>query len=310
MDAAAEKVAVARLSVMSNTFLVALKIVAGLLMGSVGVLSEAIHSGIDLVAAVIARYSVGRSAKPADADHLYGHGKFENLSGLIEGSLIFVAAGAIVFEAARRIVWMDEVELVAAGMVVMLVSAVVNIAVSRRLFEVARKTDSLALEADAYHLKTDVWTSIGVFAALGVIMVTGWHFVDPLIAMFVAALIIRAAYGITKRSADGLLDKSLPEDEMREVETVLARHASDFLDYHRLRSRKIGAEREIDLHVTVPSTMSVSDSHDLVEKLEAEIRQALPRSTIVVHVEPCHGECESCRMARKQRVFRHRRPDE
>ena len=310
MDAAAEKIAVARLSVMSNTFLVALKVVAGLLMGSVSVLSEAIHSGMDLVAAVIARYSVGRAAEPADADHLYGHGKFENMSGLIEGSLIFVAAGAIIFEAARRIVWMDDVELVAAGMAVMLVSAVVNIVVSRRLFAVARKTDSLALEADAYHLETDVWTSIGVFAALGVILITGWHIVDPLVAMFVAALIIRAAYGITKRSADGLLDKSLPEDEMRRIEMVLAQHSSDFVDYHRLRSRKTGAERELDLHVTVPSTLSVSDSHDLVEKLEVEIRHALPRSTIVVHVEPCHGDCESCRMARKERVFRRGRLEE
>ncbi len=307
MDAAAEKIAVARLSVMSNAFLVALKLVAGLLMGSVSVLSEAIHSGMDLVAAMVARYSVGRSAMPADDDHRYGHGKFENLSGLIEGSLIFVAAGAIIFEAARRMVWMTEVELVAAGMAVMLVSAVVNVFVSRRLFTVAKETDSLALEADAYHLRTDVWTSVGVFVALGIILVTGWHIVDPIIAMFVAALIVRAAYDITRRSADGLLDRSLPEDEMRCIETVLERHEYSILDYHRLRTRRIGADRELDLHVTVPSTMSVSESHAIVEELEAEIRESLPRSTIVVHVEPCSGDCEACRMAQRERVFRQER---
>jgi cation diffusion facilitator family transporter len=297
MDVADEKKAAAGLSVVSNASLVVLKVVVGLLTGSVGVLSEAVHSGMDLIAAMVARFSVVRSAKPADDDHRYGHGKFESLSGLIEGSLIFVAAGAIVFEAARRLVWMTEIELAYAGMAVMAVSAIVNAVVSRRLFAVARRTDSLALEADAYHLRTDVWTSAGVFVALGIIQVTGWHIVDPIIAIVVAAMIVRAACGITRKSADGLLDRSLPREELRVVEQIMKSHMSHFVDYHRLRTRKAGADRELDLHVTVPSTMSVSDSHELVEALEAEIREALPRSTIVVHVEPCRGDCETCRMA-------------
>ncbi|HIH00842.1 TPA: cation transporter [Thermoplasmata archaeon] len=303
MEAAEEKVAVARLSVFSNSFLVALKLVVGLMMGSVSVLSEAIHSAMDLVAAIVARYSVKRSAEPADRDHAFGHGKFENLSGLFEGALIFVAAAIIIWEASERLFDATEVELLGAGMVVMGISAGVNIVVSKKLFKVAKATDSLALEADAYHLMTDVWTSAGVLVALGIIYVTGWQFVDPVVAIFVAALIFRAAYGITKRSCDGLLDKSLPEADMVVLKSVMKRYEVHFVDYHRLRTRKTGAERQVDLHVTVPSNMSVSDSHDLVERLEREVRASLPGSTVVVHVEPCGKDCESCKMAGREHLF-------
>ncbi|MDH3365813.1 MAG: cation diffusion facilitator family transporter [Thermoplasmata archaeon] len=299
-----EKAAAARLSVWSNSSLVSLKLVVGVLMGSVGVLSEALHSGIDLVAAIIARYSVKRSAEPADRDHQYGHGKFENMSGFVEGALIFAVAAIIVFEASRRLLSMTEVEYVPAGMAVMAVSTVVNICVSRRLFDVAKRTDSLALEADACHLRTDVWTSAGVFVALGIIQVTGWQYVDPIVAMVVAGLIIRAAYSITTRSADGLLDRTLPEEEMRIVKEVLIKHEMHFVDWHRLRSRKTGSERQLDLHVTVPSAMSVSESHDLVETMEGEIHRKLPRSTIVIHVEPCEKDCETCRIAESERASR------
>lgn len=305
-----EKKSVAGLSVASNATLVALKVVVGILTGSVGVLSEALHSGMDLVAAVIARFSVGRSGMPADDDHRYGHGKFENLSGLVEGSLIFLAAGIIILEATRRMIWPAKVEFALAGMGVMALSAVVNAIVSSRLFAVARKTDSLALEADAYHLRTDVWTSVGVFVALGIVWLTGWHIVDPMIAIFVAAMIIRAAWSITKRSTDGLLDRSLPGEEIRVVQVIMRKHMHRFVDYHRLRTRKTGPDRELDLHVTVPSSMSVEESHSLVEVLETEIRSSLPRSTIVVHVEPCDGHCETCRMAPEMRVFSCEQPKE
>jgi cation diffusion facilitator family transporter len=308
MRAAERKIAVAGLSVWSNSFLVALKLVVGLMMGSVSVLSEAIHSGIDLVAALVARYSVKRSAEPADKDHTYGHGKYENLSGFIEGTLIFLAAALIVYEASKRLFDATEVELVAVGMSVMAISAGVNIVVSRKLFKVAKETESLALEADAYHLMTDVWTSAGVFVALGVILVTGWQIVDPVVAMIVAALIFRAAFGITKRSCDGLLDRSLPEHELQVLEAVVKRHEVHFVDYHRLRTRKVGAERQVDLHVTVPRDMTVIESHSLVERLEGEIREALPRSTIIVHVEPCEKDCESCRMSEGGPVFRSKNP--
>ena len=308
MEAAEKKIAVAGLSVWSNSFLVALKLVVGLMMGSVSVLSEAIHSGIDLVAALVARYSVKRSAEPADMDHTYGHGKYENLSGFFEGALIFLAAAIIVYEAGKRLFDVTEVEMLHAGMLVMAISAGVNIVVSRKLFRVAKETESLALEADAYHLMTDVWTSAGVFVALGVILVTGWQLVDPVVAMIVAVLIFRAAFDITKRSCDGLLDRSLPEHEMRVLEAVVRRHEVHFVDYHRLRTRKVGAERQVDLHVTVPRGMTVIDSHSLIERLESEIREALPGSTIVVHVEPCEKDCESCKLSEREQVFRSKNP--
>lgn len=304
MDAATEKIAVARLSVYSNTSLVVLKVVVGLLMGSVSVISEAIHSGIDLVAALIARYSVKKSAEPADSDHRYGHGKFENFSGMIEGSLIFVAAAWIMYEASKRLLGEPTVEFVYAGLVVMGFSAVVNHWVSKKLFEVAKRTDSLALEADAYHLKTDVWTSVGVFVALGLILITGVEILDPLVAIMVAVLITKTAFEITRRSTEGLLDVSLPKDEIETIERVMNEHSRDFVNFHRLRARKMGSERQIDLHVTVPRQLTVEEGHRFVTHLEDDIKRIFPGSVIVMHIEPCKSDCERCGMGAPSSVFR------
>ncbi len=297
MDKAQEKIAIAKLSVYSNTTLVVLKLVSGFLMGSVAVISEAIHSGIDLVAALMARYSVKKSAEPADRDHRYGHGKFENLSGMIEGSLIFVAAALIIYQAALKFVTPAPVELLPVGMAIMGGSALLNYWVSKRLAKVAKKTDSLALEADAYHLRTDVWTSAGVFIALALIQFTGYRWFDPAVAMIVAVFIIHAAYDITTRSTEGLLDRSLPEAEMRLIEQIVRSHGGNVLNFHKLRARKMGSERQIDLHVVVPMNLSVKDGHSLVEELEKEIRKELPGSATIVHIEPCDENCERCRMA-------------
>jgi cation diffusion facilitator family transporter len=296
MDAAQEKIAVARLSVYSNSSLVVMKVLVGVLMGSVAVLSEAIHSAIDLLAAMIARYSVKKSAEPADKDHRYGHGKFENLSGMIEGSLILVAAAIIIYEASIRLFEGIDVDLLGAGMVVMGISAVLNYVISRKLMVVAKRTDSLALEADAYHLKTDVWTSAGVFVALVLIQITDIHEIDPAVAMVVAMFIIHAAFDITRRSAEGLVDKALPEGEMKLIERIIKDHQTEVLNYHRLRARKMGAERQIDVHLVVPRNLSVKEGHDLVDLLERDIKKELPKSIIVVHIEPCDANCDRCKL--------------
>jgi len=303
MDAAQEKIAIARLSVYSNTALVALKVVVGVLMGSVAVVSEAIHSGVDLVAALIARFSVKKSAEPADKDHRFGHGKYENLSGMVEGALIFVAAAWIIYQATLKFLEKFEVELIWAGMVVMGVSAIVNFIVSRRLMDVAKRTDSLALEADAFHLQTDVWTSVGVFLALGLIQITNIHLLDPAIAMVVAAFIIRAAYDITRRSAEGVLDYSLPEDEIRLIERIMKDHDSDYVNFHKLRARKAGSERHIDLHLTVPRHLNIKEGHDLAEHMAHEIRKEFPQSIVVIHVEPCDEKCEKCKLNPPENTF-------
>jgi len=304
MDAAREKLAVASLSVYSNVTLVVTKLTVGVMMMSVGVISEALHSGIDLLAALMARFSVKRSAQPADSDHRFGHGKYENLSGMVEGALILVAAAIIIYEAGKRLFEPTNVEFLAAGMAVMGLSAVLNYIVSRRLMAVAKKTDSLALEADALHLKTDVWTSVGVFVALVAILVTGERLIDPLIALFVAIFIIRAAYEITTRSSRGLLDESLPDYEMKEIERIINDHSEEYVNFHRLRARKTGSERQIDLHLTVPSDLSVKDGHDLADRLEREIKSALPQTTAVIHVEPCDRECEKCRLKEQSKAFK------
>lgn len=299
-----EKVSTAKLSVASNSFLVALKLVVGLLMGSVGVISEAIHSGVDLIAALLATYSVRMSSRPADAVHRYGHGKFENLSGMLEGALIIVAAMIVLYEAGRRLLEGAEVEMLGYGMAVMAVSAILNYFISRRLMRVAKKTESLALEADAYHLMTDVWTSVGVFIALVLIYLTGIQEIDSIIAVFVAAMIVRAGYDITRRSTRGLLDVALPEEEMKAIEVIMAEHGDMFVNFHKLRARRTGTERQVDLHLTVPKSLSVKESHDLSEHLEREINQKLPNCETVIHIEPCDERCEKCRMYGSEKVFR------
>jgi cation diffusion facilitator family transporter len=298
MGAAEEKIAIAKLSVASNTALVALKLVAGVLMGSVAVISEAVHSGMDLLAALMARFSVVKSAEPADEEHRYGHGKYENLSGMVEGTLIFVAAGWIIYEASRRLLGEEmEVEFLAAGMAVMAVSTALNLYVGTRLRSVAKRTDSLALEADAFHLLTDVWTSGGVMVALGLIHLTGYQWLDPAVAIIVAAFIIRTAFDITRRSTEGLLDKSLPDSELKVIEEVIRKRETEVLNFHKLRARKMGSDRQIDLHLVVPRYQSVKQSHDIVDYLERDIEAALPHASVVVHIEPCDARCEKCRMA-------------
>lgn len=301
MDASQEKIAVARLSVYSNTSLVILKLIAGILMLSVAVISEAIHSGIDLIAALIARYSVKKSAEPADREHRYGHGKYENLSGMIEGALIFVAAIWIIYEAVKKFIEPTKPDFLIAGMLIMGFSAVLNYIVSRRLMKVAKRTESLALEADAYHLTTDVMTSVGVFIALALIQIGGPDWLDPAVAIVVAAFIIHAAYDITRRSTEGLLDKSLPETEIRLIERVIRDH-EHILNYHKLRARRMGSERQIDVHMIVSRNLSVKEGHDVVDHLEHEIRKELPGSSIIIHIEPCDANCARCRMAPPDRT--------
>jgi len=289
----------ASVSVMSNLVLTGSKLAAALVTGSVSVLSEALHSGLDLVAAMMAWFAVRRSRQPPDAEHRFGHGKFESLSGLIEGLLIILAVVLIANEAIRKILAGDvKVSVPALGIGVMGLSAVLNTFVSRMLFRVAKRTDSVALEADAWHLSTDVWTSVGVFAGLGVIALSksslfaGTWFsreaghLDPIVALLVAAVIFRAAWDITRRSWDHLVDRSLPREEIKRIEDLLLEHYPQVAQFHRLRTRKAGSQRQIDLHLVVPGDMSVAEAHQLCDHLEGDLRRLLPGSEVLIHVEP------------------------
>jgi len=279
------KTATARLSILSNTLLILLKFTAGIISGSVSIISEAIHSLMDLLAAVIAYFSVKVSGKPADPRHPVGHGKFENISGVAEAILIFIAAIWIIAEAAHKLFSPAVVEFPAIGIAVMGISAVVNILVSRKLYRVARETDSIALEADALHLKTDVYTSAGVAAGLALIWLTGYHFLDPVIAILVALLILKESYFLFRRAYDPLLDTALPEAEISQVEEIIRKHTSGGLKFHNLRTRKSGPFRYIDFHLEVPGNMTVKTSHELCDLLEREIMMVLGPAEVNIHVE-------------------------
>lgn len=298
MDAQIRKERVALLSVFSNTTLVALKLIVGLWIGSVSVLSEAIHSGVDLLAAVIAFFSVKTSSLPADGKHPFGHGKIENIAGTVEALLIFLAAAWIIWEAARKLLEPQPMETVGWGVMVMLISASANTAVSRMLFRVGRETESVALIADGWHLRTDVYTSVGVMVSLAVIwggerLFPGLdlHWLDPLAAIGVALLIIKAAWDLTRQSAGGLMDETLPPEEEEEIRRLICSQMPLIQGFHQLRTRKSGHFRFIEVHIQVDGKMSVEVAHALNQDLVRRIKQRFRQATVTVHTEPCSGQC-------------------
>jgi cation diffusion facilitator family transporter len=278
------KVSIARLSIISNTLLIILKLISGLLSGSVSIISEAIHSSMDLLAAILAFLSVKVSDNPPDSRHPYGHGKIENISGVIEALLIFIAAIWIIVEAMKKL-FGDKIELdsIYIGSIVMIVSAIVNTMVSRKLYKVARETNSVALEADALHLKTDVYTSLGVAIGLGLIIVTGINWLDPVVAILVALFIIRESYHLLKKAYTPLLDTAWANDEIIELEKTL-KHLG--VSYHDLRTRVAGNYRFIDIHVEIPEEVSVGNAHIYCDKIENELSNYYKNLTVTIHVEP------------------------
>jgi cation diffusion facilitator family transporter len=289
----------ALVSIASNSTLVLLKIAVGMMIGSVSVLSEAIHSGVDLLAAIIAFLAVRKAGKPADQDHPFGHGKVENISGTVEAALIFLAAGWIIFEAAKKLLEPGSLEEPGWGVIVMALSAAANIAVSRMLFRVGRETDSVALQADAWHLRTDVYTSIGVMAGLGIIWMGRWAFpslnlswVDSVVAIGVAMLIIRAAYHLTLESARDLLDVSLPREEEDDIRRHITAFSPTVRGFHQLRTRKSGPYRFVEFHARVDATMSIDESHRIADMMTCAIKQHFPGTTVTIHIEPCNCSAE------------------
>lgn len=289
------KARAATVSIVSNSILIILKLVVGIMMQSVSVISEAVHSGLDLVAAIIAWFSVRESGKPADDEHRFGHGKIENVAGTIEAVLIFGAAIYIIWEAGKKLLTGHvEIESLGAGAVVMGVSSLANYLVSRYLLNVAVKTDSVALEADAMHLRTDVYTSLGVLGGLAAIKLTGIAMLDPIIAIVVALMIVKAAWDLTRTAFFHILDVKLPDDEEALIHEVMERYRGSFIEYHKLRTRKSGHTRHIDMHLVVPKHMTIEAGHVLSHRITADIEGCLPYSHILVHIEPCPGECENC----------------
>jgi len=284
---ARSKTRAAALSIVSNTALIALKLAAGILTGSIAIITEAVHSGIDLIASIIAYVSVREAGKPADEDHPYGHDKVENLAAAIEGMLILLGAAVIVYESIRRLSEGSELENLGFGIAAVAVSAVVNLAVSRYLYRQARATDSPALEGDAAHLRTDAVTSIAVVAGLAVVEATGVVELDAVVALLVAVAIVVAGLRLITRSSRVLVDEALPPHELEIVASVVDAHSGgEVLGYHKLRARRAGSRRLIDMHVQFRSGTSLERAHELAHRLQRDIAGRLSGSDVLIHLEP------------------------
>jgi cation diffusion facilitator family transporter len=263
-----------------------LKGLARQMTGSVGLLSDAIESFVNLAGALMALWMLTLAARPADVDHAHGHGKAEYFSSAFEGFLIFVAAVSIGYTAIARLMNPQPLDTVWVGLAVSVVASVINFVTARALMKAGRQHNSITLEADAHHLLTDVWTSVGVIAGVALVSVTGWLWLDPAIALLVAVNIVWTGYQLMSRSAAGLMDISLPADKLAVIESLLEEFRKQGLDFHALRTRQAGGRAFITLHVLVPGQWSVQQGHDWAERIEAAIGTSLPHTHVTTHLEP------------------------
>lgn len=293
----------ALISIAAALATIALKGGAYAITGSVGLLSDALESLVNLVAAFVALMALSVAAKPADEEHAYGHGKAEYFASGFEGALIVVAAVGIAATALPRLVSPAPVRDVAVGLAISLLASAINLGAARILSQAGRRYDSIALEADGHHLMTDVWTSVAVVVGVGAAALTGWHRLDPILALLVAARVVRLGVDLLRRSFLGLLDTALPEVERARILAILAAHQGEGVEYHALRTRQSGAQRFVSFHILVPGEWTVQRGHDLLEAIEEEIRAAIPRSTVFTHLEPLEDPIswEDTRLQRRAR---------
>ncbi len=283
------KMKYASLSIISNTILITLKIIAGIISGSVTIISEAIHSGMDLIASIIAFFSVKYSSKPADLEHPYGHGKIESISGFLEALLIFVAALLIIKEAIDKIINPITINITATVIAVMVFAAITNTFISKILYKVAKEEDSIALEADALHLKTDVYTSLGVAFGLLLIKYTGLYILDPIVAILVALLILKEAWELSKKTLSILLDAKLSDKEEKNILEIIHNYQNQYYNIHHLRTRKAGNIKYIDFHMTVDGTKTVEEAHELCDLIEKDLEYKIKNTSVNIHIEPGNG---------------------
>jgi cation diffusion facilitator family transporter len=273
------------LSIAAAVVTIGMKTVAWRLTGSVGLLSDALESLVNLVAAVITLFMLIVAARPPDDHHAYGHEKAEYFASGAEGALILAAAAGIAWTAIERLLSPRPIEQVGWGVAVSAVASAVNFGAARVLLAAGRRHHSIALEADARHLMTDVWTTAGVLAGVGLVAVTGWNILDPIIALAVAAQIVWTGVHLLRRSAQGLLDTALVPEEQAAVRGVLALHEGPGLQFHALRTRQAASRRFVSMHVLVPGDWTVQRGHALAERIEAEVRAVIPNATVFTHLE-------------------------
>ena len=291
----------AGLSIFSNVILTLLKIFAGVVSGSLSIISEAVHSLSDFLASVITFFSVLKSSEPADDDHPYGHGKYEDMAGLIEGVLIILASIFIIYKSIKKIIFAIPLETESnLGIAVMFIAVIMNIFVSSTLFRVAKESNSISLYADGEHLRTDVYSSLGVLIGLILIKITGHTVLDPIIAIFVAILIYKAGYTISKRSMMNLLDHSLPSEDIEKIKSIVNNLSeSVILKEHSIKARQTGPSKDIDLILQFPENTTICECHKICDEVENGIKSLYPNCSISIHSEPiCYGKnCQiNCRL--------------
>jgi cation diffusion facilitator family transporter len=293
----ATKETASKLAIIAISLLIAVKVAASIVTGSVGIRADAIHSLIDLLGAVVGFFGIRISGRPPDEQHAFGHGKAENIAGVVIAALIFVAAGTIVYEAVRRIVDGGTVELVAVGIYVTAAAIVINAIVSWYVLRISRSTDSTALDATAHDMIADAMSSCAVLIGLVLVWLTGLSILDAIVALFIALLIARTAYLTMKRPLGDLMDTRLPEAEEGIITSCIMEHSSMVVGFHALRTRKSGSHRYIDLHLVMPKEASVDEAHDACDHLEHDIGMRLDNACVTIHIEPCTVECDNCRIS-------------
>jgi cation diffusion facilitator family transporter len=275
--------------------LIVFKVVVGLLTHSISIVAQAADSLLDLFAGIITFSAIRFAAKPADAEHQYGHGKAEDIAGVGQAILIFIAGGLIIYSAIDRIITKHYiVEQPEAGIAVMAVSIVASIFLSRHLSKVARRTASIALEANARNIAADVYSTSAVLVGLAILRFSGLDIIDPILAIAVAVYILKVAVDTIRKPISGLLDEKLPPSQEAVIEDCLGKHSREVSGYHALRTRRAGSQSYIDLHLVMASDISLEQAHQICDRIEVEIKSALREASIIIHAEPCNNECEQC----------------
>ena len=283
-----EKKLAAGLSILSNTIIIIMKFIAGEISGSISIISEAIHSLSDCLASVLTFFSVIKSSQPADEEHPFGHGRYEDMSGFIEGGLIIAAAFYIIYEAAKKLIFTTSASTEPTlGIIVMGISVIANFIVSSVLFHTAKKSNSVSLYADGEHLRTDIYSSLGVLVGLVLIKITGLHILDPIIAIIVAIFIFKAGFDISKTTLNNLLDGSLPKEDLEHIEKIINSFTDKgILGYKNLKTRRVGPSSNIEIILLFPKNMTILECHDICDNIEAEITKELGNCSVSIHAEP------------------------
>jgi cation diffusion facilitator family transporter len=274
--------------------LIVFKVVVSWLTGSISLLAQAADSLLDLFAGIITFSAIRIAAKPADAEHPYGHGKAEDIAGIGQAILIFVAGGLIIYSAIGRIIEGATVELPEAGVASMAVSIVVSVFLSRHLFRVSRRTGSIALEANARNIATDVYSATAVLVGLAIVRFTGLNIIDSVIAIGVAIYILKVALDTIRKPVAGLLDEKLASSQQAVIEDCLRKHSREVSGFHALRTRRAGSQSYIDLHLVMAGDISLEQAHQICDQIETEMRSMLHEVSVIIHTEPCDNECEQC----------------